>query len=195
VPERFGPAFISWLKSALEDIVTASHSTNQSEEPSVAATRDRLVEALIEAARTAVGDIAGLEVVFNAIERTPPPRTPGDIVTVVDLHLPAAARLMLTFPAATAEALARRMLFGATQNIDEELIKDCAAETANVLAGQAKALLSDASLSMTFSLPRNIAETQFELLTRPDLVLAFASELGPFRVELAFPAGRPSSCG
>jgi len=56
--------------------------------------------------------------------------------------------LVLIFPQRTAEALADRMLAGVSIDVGDQLIRDCAGEIGNVVAGQAKALLSGRAIRL-----------------------------------------------
>lgn len=82
----------------------------------------------------------------------------------------------LDFPHATASALARRVVRGT--ELDDGLIRDCAAELLNVTAGQAKTLLVGTPLHFTFTTPTGAAAPVGGTTFR------FNSDCGPFALRL-----------
>jgi CheY-specific phosphatase CheX len=96
--------------------------------------------------------------------------------------------LVLCLPEQTAVALAERVLAGALPDgIDAEMVRDCAGELANVVAGQAKALLSGTPDHLSFATPRVFAGPHQPLrLGRPAAchVASFDSEVGAFSLRL-----------
>src|SRR4051812_12669340 len=62
-------------------------------------------------------------------------------------------RLVLSFPGRTAATLARRILAEAAVDADAMMVQDCMGEVANVVAGQAKALLVGSPSHFTLSTP------------------------------------------
>src|SRR5262249_27710623 len=95
--------------------------------------------------------------------------------------------LVLSFPDRTAAAIAERVLADLNQEINESLVRDCMGEIANVIAGQAKALLAGTTHQLTFSLPQiAVANPPSRLeLDRGCLVIAFRSDVGEFTMRLA----------
>jgi chemotaxis protein CheX len=163
--------------------------------------QDKLLEPFIAATRAALGEMAGTEVVVRAVFRqtlhpSPIPHSPmakdrgrgegADIAAVLELRTPPEGALVLRFPERTAAALARRILAGVSQEVDENLIRDCVAEIANVVAGQAKALLAGTAYRFAFSLPRVVVgAAEFRPQQGLDcLVVAFSSERGEFALQL-----------
>jgi chemotaxis protein CheX len=147
---------------------------------------ERLLEPFIEATRVALREMAGTEVVVREVYRDAPPRTPVDVAALVRFTPAAEGPLVLGFPMRTAAGLAGRILAGAAGPPDEDLVRDCVGEIANVVAGQAKAILGDTPRRFTFSVPEVVAGP-FEF--RPEhgtccLVAAFDSEEGGFCVQL-----------
>ena len=148
--------------------------------------KNRFIAAFVEAACTAVSEAASVEVVCQGIQEAPAASCPGNIVVAVDLHLPTEAGFELVFPGATAEGVALRMLSGATRTIDDDLISDCTAEVANVIAGQATAMLAGEGIRKAFSLPRILATTSLDSgAGQGAVILAFSTELGVFRLHLS----------
>jgi chemotaxis protein CheX len=70
--------------------------------------------------------------------------------------------------------------------VDENLIRDCAGEIANVVAGQAKAMLAGGPYRFTFALPQVIADAkEWQHQQGLDcLVVAFKSDQGEFALLL-----------
>jgi CheY-specific phosphatase CheX len=149
--------------------------------------RDNFVAPFLAAACSAVAEMTGTEIVARTVapSRLAPPS--GEIAVVVRLFSSNEHTLVLRFPPSTATALAGRILAGATQDIGEELVRDCAGEIANVIAGQAKATLAVTPYQFTFSLPAVMAPDGTEV--RQDegadsWLSALSCELGEFSLQL-----------
>jgi chemotaxis protein CheX len=168
--------------------------------------RDKLLEPFIAATRAALGEMAGADLVVRAVYRKPMQRALGDIAAVIGLRpvsmesppsypsTPLAgercrgerAMLLLSFPRRTAAALAGRILAGVATEVDENLIRDCVGEIANVVAGQAKALLAERPVRFGFSLPQVVVNAD-EFHPPPGLdclVVAFTCDRGEFALQL-----------
>jgi chemotaxis protein CheX len=155
-------------------------------QPIVGEIRDMLLEPFIEAARTALGEMAGTELIVQAVFQTSTHRAWGDLAAVVELRSAIEAALILSFPRRTAAALAGRILAGVTQEVDEILIRDCVGEIANVVAGQAKTMLAGGPYRFAFAIPQVMADAKE---WRPPqgldcLVVAFHSDQGGFALQL-----------
>ena len=95
--------------------------------------------------------------------------------------------LVLSFPAQTAEGLARRILAGAVDHVDRDLIRDCMGELGNVIAGQTKTLLVGSPYHFVFSTPTVVAGAHHEVRTKNALsclVIVWSSDLGEFALQL-----------
>ena len=92
----------------------------------------------------------------------------GDIAAVLTLTS-APGAMVLGFPEQTASALAGRILSGVTAVIDGQLIRDCVGEIANVIVGQAKAMLAGTSYHFAFSVPNVTAACDGPCLAGPGL--------------------------
>jgi chemotaxis protein CheX len=148
--------------------------------------RDKLLEPFITAACTALREMAGVEVAVQGVYRKTLNHALGDIAAVIKLGSASEGFLVLGFPQRTAAALGGRILAGVTPEVDENLIRDCVGEIANVVAGQAKALLAGAPYRFAFSLPQVVMSAQ-EFQPPPGLdaaVVAFCSEQGGFALQL-----------
>lgn len=143
---------------------------------------DELVGAFAAAVPFALGELAATEAVLR--ESRP---AAGDRFAAVAaaVRLSAAGgtgRVVLSLPADTAAALARRVLAGAVDEPAADVVADCAGEVANVVAGQAKALLVGNPAHFNLSTPTPPAEP-----AAAGWVLEFDSDAGPFAVYLEPP--------
>ena len=147
--------------------------------------RRDLLEPFIAATSAALGEMAGIEVIARAVHRHSASPGVGDISVAVELTSGTSRLLVLRFPERTAAAIAGRVLAGAVQTLDQSLIRDCVGEVANVIAGQAKALLAGGRHRFDFSIPRVVAADQWRPPQGLDcLAIACGSELGDFEVQL-----------
>jgi chemotaxis protein CheX len=88
-------------------------------------------------------------------------------------------------PQRTAAGLAGRILAGVTQEVDENLIRDCVGEIANVVAGQTKAMLAGGPYRFAFSLPQVGDSKEYPPQQGLEcLVIAFSSDQGEFDLQL-----------
>src|SRR5262245_33078000 len=131
--------------------------------------RDQLLEPFITATRVALGEMASNDVVLQALYQETRHHHWGDIAAVLELKSETEGFLILSFPARTAAALAGRILAEVTTERDENLFGDCVGELANVVAGQAKALLADTPYRFAFFTPKVVVGASSELRPRQDL--------------------------
>jgi chemotaxis protein CheX len=129
---------------------------------------------------------ANTVVVVQGISRQAPAGPCGDLAAVLKLQAGLDGSLVLHFPKPTAVALARRIFTDVTEEVDDMLVRDCLGEMANVVAGQAKALLSQTPHRFAFSTPTVVAEEELRM-ARPQecLTILFGSDLGGFTVQLS----------
>jgi CheY-specific phosphatase CheX len=149
---------------------------------------DHLLEPFVAAVSTTVAAMANTEVVARAERRTGSPRTLAEISAVIELTSAVEGAMALCFPQSTALSLARRILAEIGQEPDAELVADCMGEIANVVVGQAKALLAGSPYWFTFSPPRVIAGAGHDAgspADREGLVVVFDSDAGEFALLLA----------
>jgi CheY-specific phosphatase CheX len=76
-------------------------------------------------------------------------------------------RLALSFARRTAKRMVAEMLGTSPVNVDDAMLQDGVAEMANIVAGNAKALLSDTRYRVTMSLPRVVLGQSFHPGSRP----------------------------
>src|SRR5262249_52236238 len=149
--------------------------------------REHFLEAFIAATRAALGEMAGAEPVVRAVYRKPIQYALGDIAAVIRLKsVTGESSLVLGFPQRTAAAMARRILVEITQAVDKDLIRDCVGEIANVVAGQAKALLAEHPVRFEFRLPQIVVNAaEFQPPKGLDcLVVVFDCDQGEFALQL-----------
>ena len=115
--------------------------------------REQLLEPFISAASLTLTELAQTELAVRSVYRTALPRTLGDISAVLGLTAEGGEVLVLSFPAPTAAALAGRVLAEVTQAPDDDLVRDCMGELANVIAGQAKTLLAETPYQLVLATP------------------------------------------
>jgi CheY-specific phosphatase CheX len=148
--------------------------------------RDQLLAPLIAGTQTALEEMASTHIAVRAIGQGIPAQSAGNVTALLQIASPTIQCLVLSFPAATARALAAQMLTGASDTLDDALIRDCAGEIANVVAGQAKALLAESPYRFTFTVPKvNSGVDRFQ---PPEgliaLVVAFGSDHGDFTMQV-----------
>jgi chemotaxis protein CheX len=154
------------------------------------ATHSQFLEPFIAATRAALAEMAGTAVTVRTAVRTDSPQALGDVSAVVQLTSATPGYLILGFPRRTAAALAKRILTGVVKSMDEDLVRDCMGEIANVISGQAKALLAGTPQHFSFSLPRVVIGGAPELGSDPGrdcLVVALGTDLGEIALQLLCP--------
>lgn len=150
------------------------------------ATRE-LVEAFAEAVPLALREMAGVEVV--ARDPRPADQADGfaDLSAVVSLTAAGGqGQLILSFPERTAAELAQRILAGTVGEPGADMIGDCMGEVANVVAGQAKALLVGSPAHFTLSTPT--VRTEMGEMPVERWVIRFDSDVGEFAAHVCPPA-------
>jgi chemotaxis protein CheX len=151
---------------------------------------DEVLEAFRTAVATALREMAGVEVVVRATVRASTGAELGDVSVELRLDAETAGWLILSFPSATAEALARRVLADVGEP-DSGMVRDCAAELANVIAGQAKTLLFGTAYHFTLATPTVLPAGGAEV--GPRSVIRFGSGAGEFALHLCPPCAAPTS--
>ena len=147
-------------------------------------TQDR-AEPFVAAVLLTLREMAGVEATTQEASRATGPDGFGDLSAVLRLSGIGEGYLILSFPNQTARLLAVRVLNGAAP-LDDDLIRDCAGEVANVVTGQAKALLAGTPNPFTFSTPTVVVGPPV-VPAGEWWVVGFVSEVGPFRLHLCQP--------
>jgi CheY-specific phosphatase CheX len=143
--------------------------------PIPAALHEQLLAPFVEGVETALREVAGTEAALRTSYQAQSHQAGGELVVTLDLHGATAHGLVLAVGAATAAALARRVLRDTLPDPDDALIRDCLGEVANVAAGQAKALLHGTPHAFTFGTPRSQLPDADGKAT---LVAVFATDVG-----------------
>jgi chemotaxis protein CheX len=156
---------------------------------------DELVGAFAAAVPFAVREMAGVEVA----PKNPRPATDADGFADVSVavRLTTAGgegRLILSFSQGTAAALARRVLAGVVGDADQAMIRDCMGEVANVVAGQAKALLYGTPSHFTLSTPTVLSDGAAGV-PEGTWVIGFDSDVGAFAAHVCTPPAGPEGAG
>lgn len=149
-------------------------------------TGDELIGPFAEAVAIALREMAGAEAVIrNAAPATGTDQF-GDVSVVLRLSTGGEGYMVLSLPTTTATALAKRILDGVAGELDDTMIRDCAGELANVIAGQAKTMLVGTPHHFTFATPTVTAGNP-GLPAGERWVAAFVSEWGEFTLHLCLP--------
>jgi chemotaxis protein CheX len=155
--------------------------------PVASAVREQLVEPFISAASMTLAELAQTELAVRSVYRTAAPRTLGDVSAVLGLTATRDEMLILSLPATTAEALAGRILADVTRAPDDDLVRDCMGEVANVIAGAAKTLLAETPYQLLLATPSILSGAGLEVGSRPGLeglVVVLDSDAGPFALQV-----------
>lgn len=141
------------------------------------------VEAFAAAVPFALREMAGAEAVVRDSGPTTAPGDVANLTAVIRLTTAGGAgRLTLGFPERTATNLARLVLADKVGDLTAELVRDCMGEVANVIAGQAKALLVGTPSHFTLSTPEVRAGGPADGFV--GWSIRFESDCGPFVVLL-----------
>ena len=167
----------------MEAIVHANHEDAQDVPQEL---RDQLLDPFIVAVTTALREWGGVEAVATESYQRAQPAPFGAFAATIDLTFPTkGGTLLLGFSRAFADALAGRVLADAVVDVDDNLVRDCLAELANVTAGQAKALLHGTPFRITFATPIIVAPTaQTDSQDCDWLVATIACDLGEFSLQV-----------
>ena len=157
-------------------------------------TAGELVEAFSSAVPFALREMAGVEAVVR--DARPATRTDSSDELSAVIRLTTATGvgwLTLNLPEPTAKELARRVLKETTDQVSAEMIRDCVGEVANVVAGQAKALLVGRPEHFTLSTPTVWASGPTD--ASGGWLIRFDSDAGPFAVHLFSPSREDRGTG
>jgi CheY-specific phosphatase CheX len=135
--------------------------------PLSARTREEILEPFISGVSVALGEMADAAIVVKTIGQKATSVETDCLTAIIKLNASREGTLVLIVPASTAAALASRVLASVGTVPDVTLIRDCIGEVANVIAGQAKALLAGTPHAFTFSVPMVISGAEFASRPRP----------------------------
>lgn len=142
-----------------------------------------LSDPFIEAVTVTLREMAGVEAAARPAYRAAADEAFGDISAELDLTSGSAGCLVVSFPAATAAVVADRVLREVAGEPDTEMIRDCVGEVANVIAGQAKALLAATHHRFSFT-PPMLIDGPHRPTFADRLVIPFDTDAGPFTLQL-----------
>jgi chemotaxis protein CheX len=147
---------------------------------------EQILEPFVSAVCFTLREWVGSEAVVRAVAREAAAPAGDDLVAVLPLRSALEGALVLRFPSATAAALAGRVLAEIPEERDEALVRDCLGELANVIAGQAKALLAETPYRFTFATPTVTSGNGPDGRPEQHRVwqVAFSSDLGDFALQL-----------
>jgi chemotaxis protein CheX len=186
-----GACAVCEADSSPEDILLElrAHSTSG---PVMTELRDKLLGPFCEAAITTLREMAGIEIALRSTYQKTGYRMFGDISAVLGLLGRSEGSLVLSFPEPTAEAIVKRILSQAEEELSPGIVRDCIGEISNVIAGQARGQLVGTPYEFALSTPTVISGTNHEIRHKPGapcLVVAFSSELGDFALQLCMSIG------
>jgi CheY-specific phosphatase CheX len=146
-----------------------------------------MVEAFAAAVPFALREMAEVEAVVRDVRPADAADDSPEISAVIRLNTAGGVgRLVLGFPWSTAVALTRRVLAGAGDPAAPDMVWDCMGEVANVVAGQAKALLFDRPSHFTLS-PPTVATGEPPDDRTGGWVIWFVSDAGEFTARVVPP--------
>jgi chemotaxis protein CheX len=168
----------------LDDLESADPDTP----PAFVERQEQPLASFIGATIVAFTEMAITDVAVQDVYRVPADALDADISAVLTLSSMMKGTLVLGFPKRTATAVAERVLADANVEITDSLVRDCVAEIANVIAGQAKTLLAGTAHELTFSLPEVVVGNSQWIAEEAGcktLIVAFRTDVGDFSLRLA----------
>ena len=161
--------------------------------------RAEILDPFIAAVCSTLAQMAQTAAEARAACATATSHSSGDVTVVLDLTPTPGAMLVLDFPGPTAQALADRVLTEAGGAADDALVRDFMGEIANVVAGQAKAMLHGTRHRFAFTYAedhpaRRTPSCSGRARRREFLIVDFASDVGDFTLRVR-PAGGEAEGG
>ena len=185
------------LMAACANHVCASDTTNDQifaemqlrcdNHPVVEELKDSLLRPFCSATEVTFQEMAHVDVKVRAVYQKSGYKMFGDISAVIGLLTRSEGSLVLSFPEASAAAFVRRILTGVVEDPGPDTIRDCVGEICNVIAGQARGILSSTPYAFALSTPTIVSGTGHEIRHKPGmpcLVIAYGSELGEFALQV-----------
>jgi chemotaxis protein CheX len=155
--------------------------------PVIEELRESLLRPFCSATEVTFQEMANVEVKVRAVYQKSGYKMFGDISAVIGLLTKSEGSLVLSFPEASAAAFVRRILAGVVDEPGPDTIRDCVGEICNVIAGQARGILSSTPYAFALSTPTIVSGTGHEIRHKPGmpcLVIAYGSELGEFALQV-----------
>jgi chemotaxis protein CheX len=158
-------------------------------QPVLAELRQELLDPFISATQVCLREMTGTDAKVRSVYKKQEYRIFGDISAVMGLLARTEGSFVMSFPKETAGELSKRMLMAADMpdDPDEDMIRDCIGELANVTAGQTRGMLTDTPYSFSMTTPTVISGAGHEIQHKPGmplLAVAFHSDAGDFAVQL-----------
>lgn len=145
---------------------------------------DELVSAFCEATPLALREMAEVEAIVRETSTADSTDRYGDVSAILRLTTSLGdVSLVMSYPEQTAKALAEHVLASVTDNVSREMVNDCVGEVANVVAGQAKAMLVGSPAHFTLSTPV-VREGDTSPPSGDRRVIEFDSNVGVFVIQL-----------
>jgi chemotaxis protein CheX len=165
----------------LKELVSRCHA-----QPVGSEVRAQLADPLITAVLQTLRDMVEVDAVVCSVYQRETPMPLGDISALLKISATLEGVLILSFSMTTAEALARRVFAEVGAEVNAALMQDCMGEIANVVAGQAKALLAGTPYHFLFSSPTVTLGSHALALSEnmSSLVIAFESDLGGLALQV-----------
>lgn len=173
------------------EVILAEIRSHFNVEPVIQEISGKLLGPFTTATAMTLREMAQLDATVRGIYRKTNYKMFGDISAVIGLIAATEGAMVLSFPDATAVSIVKRVLGGIEDQPDTDIIRDCIGELANVIAGQAKGILSNTPYEFAMSTPTVVAGTGHEIRHKPGmpcLVIAFGSELGDFALQICLGA-------
>ena len=142
-------------------------------------TPSEVVSAFVTAVEAALREMAGVEAVALPVRPATGADEFGDLSAVLQLRSGADGCFVLSVPADTADVIAKRILAEVMPDPSPEMLRDCLGEVANVVAGQAKSLLSGTPYHFLFATPTVVAGRP-ATVGASDWLVEFRSDVGAF---------------
>ncbi len=145
------------------------------------------LQAFLTALPLVLSEVARTTVELVEVSRQRSPFTVEGVTATLPLRSSSAVLLTLQVAEKTARELAHRMLAEVPGEIDEAMVRDCAGELVNVIAGQAKAILTGTPEHFSISTPTIYAEPTQLLGGQGDgtcLLASFSSDVGTLELRL-----------
>jgi chemotaxis protein CheX len=149
--------------------------------------RDQFLEPFIAAASVALREWTNTDVVVRNVHFQVAGEPLGEVAAGLSLISALEGELILSCTEQTAADLAGRILADVKNDPEEGLIRDCLGEVANVIAGQAKALLAETPYRFAFSTPTVVSGNGDEIRPKADVdcvIVAFTSDVGELALQL-----------
>jgi chemotaxis protein CheX len=135
--------------------------------------RKTLLGPFTSATTITMREMVGIDVRVRAVYQKSRYKMFGDISAVIGLMARTEGAMVVSFPDRSALAFTTRILAGVTDDMSNDVVRDCIGEIANVIAGQARGILANTPYHEIRHKPG-----------MPCLVTAFTTELGDFALQL-----------